>query len=163
MIPDILRLNIFNLSTKGIGFLADVRTKSANLINNLSQELKFEEARYQASLPKHAPTALKGKIVLLFRKLLDDNGFEDVSAIDMMAGVRLVGTPDKSPLFESKLVPATTTSGYLLSSSSWLRKKIQARDVHADDPELSKTLWDISLSDFGFWKALLIQWEKFRR
>ena len=151
MIPDILRLNIFNLITKGIGFVADVRTKSANLINNLSQDLKFEEGRYQASLPKHAQTVLKGKNVLLFRKLLDDNGFEDVSAVDMMAGVRL-GTPDKSPLFESKLAPATTTSDYLLSSSTWLRKKIQARDVHADDPELSKTLWDTSLSevDLGF-------------
>ena len=82
-----------------------------------------------------------------------------------MAGVQLVGT-DKSPLFESKLVPATTSDcDYLLSSSTWLRKKIEARDVHADDPELSKTLWDTSLSevDLGFWKALLILWEKFRR
>ena len=82
-----------------------------------------------------------------------------------MAGVQLVGTPEKSPLFESKLVPATTTSDYLLSSSTWLRKKIEARDVHADDPELSKTLWDTSLSEviLGLWKALLILWEKFRR
>ena len=33
-----------------------------------------------------------------------------------------------------------------------MRKKIQARDVHADDPELSRTLWDTSLSevDLGF-------------
>ena len=67
-----------------------------------------------------------------------------------MARIHLVGTPDKSPLFESKFVPATTTSDYLLSSSTWLRKKIQARDVHAD--ELSRTLWDTSLSevDLGF-------------
>ena len=54
VIPDILRLKIFNLITKGIGFVADVRTKSANLINKLSQELRFEEARYHASSPKHA-------------------------------------------------------------------------------------------------------------
>ena len=152
VIPDILRLNIFNLIPKGIGFVADVRAESANLINKLFQELRFEEARYHAALPQHAQTVLKGKNVLLFKQLLEDNGFEGVSAVDMMSGVQLVGTPEKSPLFESKLVPATTTSDYLLSSSTWLRKKIEARDVHADDPELSKTLWDTSLSevDLGF-------------
>ena len=96
MIPDILRLNIFNLITKDIGFVADVRTKSANLINMLSQEIRFEGARYHASLPKHAQIVLKGKNVLLFKKLLEGNSFEDVSAVDMMAGVQLVGTPDKS-------------------------------------------------------------------
>ena len=101
---------LFNLMTKGIGFVADVRTKSANLINKLSQELKCEEARYHASLPHHAQKVLKGKNVLLFKKLLEDNGFEDVSAVDMMAGVNLVGMPGKSPLFESKFVPAITTS-----------------------------------------------------
>ena len=152
VIPDILRLNIFNLLTKGIGFVADVRTKSANLINKFSQELRWEEARYHASLPHHAQKVLKGKNVLLFKKLLEDNGFEDISAVDMMTGVKLVGMPDTSPLFESKFVPATTTSDYLLASSKWLRKKIQARDVHADDPELSRTLWETSLSevDLGF-------------
>ena len=46
-------------------------------------------------------------------------------------------------------MPATTTSYYLLASSTWLRKKIQARDAHADDPELSMTLWDTSLSEVG--------------
>ena len=152
VIPDILRLNIFNLITEGIGFVADVRTKTANLINILSQGLRYEEARYNASLPEHAQTVLKGKNILLFKKLLEDTGFEGVSAVDMMAGVHLVGAPDKSPLFESKFVPATTTSDYLLASSTWLREKIQAPDVHADDPELSRTLWDTSLSevDLGF-------------
>ncbi len=90
--------------------------KSANLINTLSQELRFEEARYHASLPKHAQIVLKGKNILLVQKLLEDNGFEDVSAVDMMMGVKLVGTPDKSPLFQSKFVPATTTSDYLLAA-----------------------------------------------
>ena len=152
VIPDILRLNIFNWVTKGISFVADVRTKSANLINTLSRELKYEEARFHAALPEHAQRVLKNKNVLLFKKLLEDNGFEDVAAVDMLSGVDLVGTPDKSPLFDSKFVPATTTSDYLLSSSSWVRKKIEARDVHGDDPELSKILWETSLSevDMGF-------------
>ena len=152
LMPDILRLNVFNLVTKGIGFVAKVRTDSASLISKLARELKYEEARYHASLPQHAQTVLRGKNILLFRKLLGDNGFEDVSAADMMAGVDLVGTPDKSPLFESKFVPATTTSDYLLASSTWLRKKIQARDIHADEPKLSRSLWDTSLSevDLGF-------------
>ena len=152
VIPDILRLNVFNLITKGISFVARVRTESASLINKLARELRFEEARYHAAMPEHAQTVLRGKNILLFKRLLEDNGFEDISAVEMMRGVDLVGTPDKSPLFESKFVPATTTSDYLLASSTWLRKKIQARDVHADDPELSRTLWDTSLAevDLGF-------------
>ena len=104
------------------------------------------------SLPEHAQRVLKNTNVLLFKKLLEDNGFEDVAAVDMLSGVELVGTPDKSPLFDSKLAPATTTSDYLLSSSSWVHRKVEARDVHGDDPELSKILWETSLSevDLGF-------------
>ena len=152
MIPDILRLNIFNLITEGISFVADVRTKSANLINVLSQELRFEEARFHASLPRHAQTVLEGKNIILFKRLLEDNGFEDISAVDMMAGVQLVGTPEKSPLFDLKFVPATSTSDYLLASSTWVRRKIQARDVHGDDPGLSRISCGTSLSevDLGF-------------
>ena len=148
----IIRLNVFNLITKGISFVARVRTESASLINKLARELRFEEARYHAAMTEHAQTVLRGKNILLFKRLLEDNGFEDISAVEMMRGVELAGTPDKSPLFESKFVPATTTSVYLLASSTWLRKKIQARDVHADDPELSRTLWDTSLAevDLGF-------------
>ena len=55
---------------KGIGFVADVRIKPANLINALSQELRFEEARYHASLPQRAQTVLKGKNILLLRNFL---------------------------------------------------------------------------------------------
>ena len=101
-------------------------------------KLRFEEARYHASLPmpRYAQVVLKGKNILLFKKLLEHHGL-DVSAVDMMAGVQLVGMPEKSPLFEAKFVPATATSDYLLASSTSVRKKIQARDVHADDPHLS--------------------------
>ena len=82
MIPDILRLDVFNLITKHIGFVADALW--------------------------HAQIVLTGKNVLLFKKLLEDNGFEDVSAVDMMAGVQLVGTPDKSPLSSCLQPPPVT-------------------------------------------------------
>ena len=86
VIPDILRLNIFNWVTKGISFVADVGTKSANLINTLSRELKYEEARFHAALPEHAQRVLK-KIRTCFSSR---NSWRIMDLVDMLSGVDML-------------------------------------------------------------------------
>ncbi len=67
-IPDLLRINVFNLVTEGVGHVSNVRIDAANRLNQLVQELRYEEARLHATLPSHAQEVLKGKNILLFRK-----------------------------------------------------------------------------------------------
>lgn len=73
-----------------------------------------------------------------------------------MAGTALVGTPSKSPLFDAKIKLATTTPQYSLLTSKWLRKKLEARNIHGDEPELAQLSWDTTLQEVesGFWRVL---------
>lgn len=90
---------------------------------------------------------LKGKKLLLFQKLLAGSGCPDLGTSDVMTGLELVGTASKSPFFDAKLVPATTTPQFLQMSARWQGPKMGARKVHAGDPEMSRLLWDTTLQE----------------
>ncbi|CAK9099135.1 unnamed protein product [Durusdinium trenchii] len=111
-----------------------------------------EYHRFHLSLPEHAREVLKGKRLLLFKHLLQESGCPDLEAFDLMQGVHLVGVATRSPFFGDKIVPATTTPEFAVLSNKWQRKKIEAKNIHADDPELSKTLWETIMQevDRGF-------------
>ena len=64
-----------------------------------------------------------------------------------MAGLDLVGTATKSPFFDTKLVPATSTPQFLKLSARWQRPKMESRNVHSDDPEMARMLWDSTLQE----------------
>lgn len=113
----------------------------------LAKELQPEEDRFLSTLPAHAQTVLKGKRLVLFRHLLREYACPDLEPVDLMAGTALVGTPTKSPLFDTKIKPATTTPEYALLTSKWLRKKLESRNIHQDEPELSQLLWDTTLQE----------------
>ena len=83
----------------------------------MKQELSAEERRYQATLSLHAQQVLKGKSILLWRKLLDDSGFPDQGVKELIEGVALVGRPTKSELYGWKEVPATASVEDLLASA----------------------------------------------
>lgn len=146
-VEDNARRNLFDLLTKGKSYVAKQRIDFARNMASLAKELQYEEERYFATLPEHAQRVLKGKKLLLFRHLLKDLGCPDLEPADLMVGAELVGTPSKSPLFDTKIKPATSTPAYALLTSKWLRKKLEARNVHQDDPELSQLLWDTTLQE----------------
>ena len=146
-IMDDVKKNIFELAVGGLGKLAKDRMSNMQMINQLSQELSHEEARYHAMLPKHAQDVLKGKKILLWKRLLEMTQFPDIDVVDLMKGVSLVGVPKKSPLFASKLCPATTTVDLLLKASKWRNRTILSRNIHQDEPELSRILWDTTLGE----------------
>ena len=108
-VEDVTRANLFELLTKGRSHVANQRLAFAKKLAVWSKELAPEEARYFATLPGHAQKVLKGKRLLLFKKLLVESGCPDLNAGEIMAGLDLVGMASKSPFFDTKLVPATTT------------------------------------------------------
>ena len=151
-VEDLTRVNVFSMLTKGKSWVAHQRLNFARRLVTLSKELAPEEARFHLSLPEHAREVLKGKRLLLFKHLLQESGCPDLEAFDLMQGVHLVGVATRSPFFGDKIVPATTTPEFAVLSNKWQRKKIEAKNIHADDPELSKTLWETIMQevDRGF-------------
>ncbi|CAE7805718.1 unnamed protein product [Symbiodinium sp. CCMP2592] len=98
-------------------------------------------------LPDHTREVIKGKNLLLWAQLLKETKFPDEGVFDLMMGVDLVGKPDKSPLFETKESPATSTPELLLESARWRRERLKSRDPHEKDPEATWQLWDCTLKD----------------
>ena len=137
-LPDILKENLFNLFTKGSSFVTSKRLQSAKRIIKLQRELASEELRFQLSLPEHVRTVLQGKNILLLKHLLKEEGFPDLDVPDLMAGVDLVGIPSKSPLFDVKVVPASTNEQFLLWGAKCDREVLLSRNIHVDDPEMSQ-------------------------
>ncbi|CAE7311794.1 gpt [Symbiodinium sp. CCMP2592] len=154
-IDDSTRRNIFDLLTKGLSSVAQKRINAIKKVNQMAKELSVEEARFQTSLPQHAQEVLKGKRILLWRKLLQETGFPDVSVSELMEGVDLVGKPTKSPLFEWKEVPATSSVQDLLDSSVWRNHALQKSPDVGDSGDLTSKLWECTMQevDKGFLKG----------
>ena len=155
LISDLVKRNAFDLLTKGLAGVAGKRLDSAKMVARLKAELASQEAHFHAGLPPHAQQVLQGKNVLLWRHLLKVTHFPDLEVGALMEGVSLVGKPAKSPLFDHKEVPASTSPEMLLSSSAWMRARILSRDTHASEPALARELWKVTLQDVerGFLKG----------
>ena len=147
VIPDVLKHHIFDLFAKGSSFVTEKRLHIARKIVQLRKELAVEEMRFHQTLPEHAQTVLKGKNILLLKNLLQEEGFADLQVPELMTGVDLVGTPSKSSLFDVKVVPACTTEQFLLWGAKCNRSILLRRNIHEDDPELSKILWDVTMEE----------------
>ena len=146
-VPDQVKRNIFNILSKGHAAFAGKRIGLIRKLIGLRKELQYEEARFHSLLPDHVRQVVKNKNILLWHHLLRETGFEDLAVLDLMKGVDLIGTPDKSPLFGLKDVPASSTPDLLLEASQWRRERLKARNPHADNPEINKKLWEHTLSD----------------
>jgi hypothetical protein len=146
-IPDGVKSNVFRLLMCGRSHIAKSRIEFAKRFVKLKGELGGEEARLHASLPSHVQTVVRGKNILLAKHLLKEPRFPDVCEIDLMTGVDLVGTAEKSPLFDFKIVPAVTTPECLLSSAEWRWHLVEARDVHEEDPHMARALWETTLKE----------------
>ncbi|CAE7625805.1 unnamed protein product [Symbiodinium sp. CCMP2592] len=146
-VPDAVKRNIFRRLTEGPSAFAEERLRLYNRLNQMEKELRYEEARLHSTLPDHTREVIKGKNLLLWAQLLKETKFPDEGVFDLMMGVDLVGKPDKSPLFETKESPATSTPELLLESARWRRERLKGRDPHEKDPEATWQLWDCTLKD----------------
>ncbi|CAE7214548.1 unnamed protein product [Symbiodinium sp. CCMP2456] len=133
--------------TEGPSAFASDRVKLYNKLNQMEKELRYEEARLHSTFPDHAREVVKGKNLLLWAQLLKETAFPDEGVFELMKGVDLVGKPDKSPLFDTKEVPAKSTEALLLESASWRRERLKAKDPHKGDMEATIQLWECTLKD----------------
>ena len=94
-VEDVTRRNLFDLLTGGFSHVAHKRLQFAKKLACWSKELAVEEARYFATLPEHVQKVLRGKKLLLYKKVLMEAGCPDLEPCEMMTGLDLVGTASK--------------------------------------------------------------------
>ncbi|CAE7806588.1 unnamed protein product [Symbiodinium sp. CCMP2592] len=82
-----------------------------------------DEARLHSSFDPWFEKVVAGKRLLLWKHLLEQNGFDDMQVCDfMMSGVPIVGQSACPPLFSKKIVPATMSEQDLKSTASFRRR-----------------------------------------
>ena len=115
--------------------LLKIQRKTAILkLKILSKKLEAEEERVHQNLPESLRCVLKDKRLLLWKHLLETNGYDDLGVVKFMfEGVDLVGTPDAPPCYPPKVVPATLTEDDLRLTSVWRRKALINRVTPSND------------------------------
>ena len=133
-VPDVVKFAIFKVFTMSPSDISHHRTKVIKDVLELRESLSSDEAKLHGSMSPHISKVVKGKHILLFRRLLEDNGYDDMEAVSFLSrGVDLTGAHSLPAYAESKVVPATSTRDQLLRESVWRRKSLASQHLSEDD------------------------------
>lgn len=101
-----------------------------------AKQLEESERVFQDGLPSCVAKVLKGKKVLLWEKLLEKFGYDDMKVVDFMKkGVPLVGAHDTPACYPVKLKPATLTMEDLDGSALWRRRAALGKRTKFLEPD----------------------------
>ena len=93
----------------------------------LAKKLENDEDKLHKDLPASVESVVKDKKILTFRRLLEQEGYDDVAAADLLVeGVRVVGCSPHLCGYDHKLVPASLTEGELRRTASPRRLAMEA-------------------------------------
>lgn len=132
-VPDSIKLAIFNILTLGSHEVASRRASALKKALLLKQQLAEEEEKLHRSWPEHKQIVLRGKSILLFQKLLQITGYDDLEVVNfMLHGVELTGHHSKPVYADMKVVPATSTREQLETEALWRRKALMTQPCDVD-------------------------------
>ena len=133
-VPDVIKLAIFKTYTMGPAEISDHRTKVIKDMLSIKNSLAQEEADLHRRLSPHIARVVRGKNILLFKKLLEDNCYDDMEVVTFLThGVDLTGSHTLPVYADSRIVPATSTRGQLLRESTWRRKALVSQVPTEDE------------------------------
>ena len=122
-VPDNVRKNLFLVLTEGPVAVSKRRMLALQQVNERLGELSERERATRASVEPGVSQVTRGKALELFRSLLEETGFSDMSVLELMIeGVPLVGEETPSPLFSKRHRPGSLDS-VQLSAQSELRRQ----------------------------------------
>ncbi|CAE7830851.1 unnamed protein product [Symbiodinium sp. CCMP2592] len=103
--------------------VVDHRKLQLMKIKILAKKFEADEARLHSSFDPWFEKVVAGKRLLLWKHLLEQNGFDDMQVCDfMMSGVPIVGQSACPQPFSRKIVPATMSEQDLKRTASFRRK-----------------------------------------
>ena len=93
----------------------------------MAKKLESDETKLHKDLPPSVECMVKDKKILTFKRLLEQEGYDDVAAADLLVeGVRVVGCSPHPCGYDHKLVPASLTEGELRRTASSRRLAMEA-------------------------------------
>ena len=93
----------------------------------MAKKLESDETKLHKDLPPSVECVVKDKKILTFKRLLEQEGYDDVAAADLLVeGVRVVGCSPHPCGYDHKLVPASLTEGELRRTASSRRLAMEA-------------------------------------
>ena len=142
IVPDVLRRNLFNILTTGLGTVAKQRANFLKYLTDLKKNFMAEERNLRGKMSASVSSVTKEKALVLWRELLKEAKFEDweIVAHHMEQGVDLVGLEVESKLYAKKLQPPLMTPEQLLGQSVWQRKAMISRPITEEEVEQADLL-----------------------
>ena len=117
------------------------RTNALKALLQSEAELRKDEERLHASLNPEVGRVLKGKRLLLFKKLASAAGVEDDTLFQQMCeGFKILGYAEPSGQFPVSLKPASMSEHELKRASSWIRGMLKKPDSRESN-ETAEGLW----------------------
>ena len=99
----------------------------------LTKQLEGDEISLHKNLPKSVEKVVSDKKILLWKTLLEQNGYDDMEVVKFMTqGVPLVGAHDHPPCYPFKPKLASMTEAELRSSAAICRLALESRRPQTD-------------------------------
>ena len=147
-IPDDLTRCLARILVLGPAKLAKVRISALKDCIKLAKDCEIEEENLRANLAPSVQQVTKNKKLALWKHLLEDIGFEDLSVVDTLTqGVRLTGWEPESPLYEKRWSHPTMTEAELDNTALWRRKALLAKPSNPEEEGLSTQLWEETMKE----------------
>eukprot|EP00435_Cladocopium_sp_Y103_P003804 s6056_g1.t1 len=110
--------------------------------------LAEQERNLRKQMEPHTNRVTEGKALVLWRKLLEQAEFPDMTVCDYMEnGVRLTGAEEESQLYTRKFAPATMTVEQLNHQAIWRRRALMGKPMTDDELEQEGDLLQESLDE----------------
>ncbi|CAE7252640.1 unnamed protein product, partial [Symbiodinium sp. CCMP2456] len=125
-LPDAVRRNIFAILTEGPVAVSRKRMLALKSLNERMAALASTEKELRAKMHPVVEEVTRGKAIALFRDLLEETGFPDMSVVDLLTeGVPLVGQETESPLFSKRPKPKDLEPDQLKAQAVLRRRALQ--------------------------------------
>ena len=139
-VPDTVRRNIFRLCTDGPLAVSKLRLQALNQLNSRLKELETQEAELRGGMHPDVEEVTRGKAICLFRNLLEESGFGDLSVVDsLVSGVELGGVEPECSLFPERHRPMQIHPDQL-DAQAQIRREETMRRRPPSDPADSDAL-----------------------
>ncbi|CAL1142518.1 unnamed protein product [Cladocopium goreaui] len=107
----------------------------------LAKQLEGQEKKLHENLPESVEKVVRGKKILLWQKLLEQSGYDDMEVVKFMKeGVPLVGAHDHPKCYPLKIKLASTTEAELRDSALPCRLALEHRRPQTNEPGFAEHL-----------------------
>ncbi|CAE7237649.1 unnamed protein product [Symbiodinium sp. CCMP2456] len=129
-VTDSFKKALFANLTRSPVDIVRARASFMEKVKNLADQLQPDEEKLHASFSPELQSVLKGKRLLLFRKLLEMYNYDDPQVWKLLRdGPTLTGCQDHPPYAEHRYRPAAIPTEQLERESSWRRRLISSKTI----------------------------------